>query len=975
MGATGKEITRYFRSVVAANTQTGIDFKVDPFYILHPVELINGQIEADVCNKIFLEVNKGFANEENKSQKDTINVLICAKTVKTVFESNVKVQEEIEELTGLFFIPAILHRDGKFRYDSSDKKLPWFPREYLQPMVEPKLSVGYADEVDQFISNHVDRIEQLKTWSDYVEFFKAVYESITGAKFEQNEIPNRGGDDLPIELESNVYLFIDNTVNSTYHVMNLYNHLLENDLPKGLYERFISTKPATLDSLIENSLSNMKLHAGQMGGEFPLSPSQREAVNHFNHMRDGDILAVNGPPGTGKTTLLQSIVADLYVKRAIKKEKAPLIVATSTNNQAVTNIIASFGKISKVGLSNLEERWIEGVTSFATYFPSGQKEKEARNNGYQFTNSRGEHFVASVEARENLEKSKSKLLQNCNQYFETEYVQVADCQTKLHEELMFFEERKQALLVLCDMLNQFECNGERIDSYLHLLEEGIERVQKSIREIPKRVKEWEGCYKKIPFFFRWFSKRVQTEFTLFMNEEEWTFLQGTMKLIEIKEMYSVRLAEYNQKLTDLQKKRDAVLKWIERYDNELQLLNQHGVEWHDDETSKYDVSIDRTNDLIDKKIRYVEFWLAVHYFECRWVNGEDALTEKQVGKSFKNVLEKFYNRLAMITPCLVMTFFMLPKQFLAYGDQTNFFLYNYIDLLIVDEAGQVSPEIGAGAFALAKKAIVVGDVYQIEPVWSINRALDKALALSSGAINELARYEQLELCGLNGYGSSVMRVAAKSCRYQKYEERGLFLSEHRRCYNEIIDYCNKLVYKGNLEPKRGKGTEHAGRAIKQWPQMGYRQINSENSSKQGTSRYNRQEAAKIAEWLNDHFALIQAAYPKEAEHNLLGIITPFKAQVRCIQTEIAKQAPHLRSKISVGTVHTFQGAERNVILMSTVYGRNEGCFFIDANKSLMNVAVSRAKDHFFVFGDNQCLKDEPSSASGLLMASLVGNSI
>ncbi|MBG9943669.1 AAA domain-containing protein [Brevibacillus formosus] len=974
MGAIGKEITRYFRSVVAANTHTGIDFKVDPFYILNPVELINGQLEADVCNKIFLGGNKGFANEENKSQKDTINVLICAKTVKTVFEAYVKIQEEIEELTGLFFIPAILHRDGKLRYDSSDKKLPWFPREYLQPMVEPKLSVGYADEVDQFISNHVDRIEQLKTWSDYVEFFKAFYESITGAKFEQNEIPNRG-DDLPIELESNVYLFVDNTVNSTYHVMNLYNHLLENDLPKGLYERFISTKPAKLDSLIENSLSNMKLHAGQMGGEFPLSPSQREAVNHFNHMRDGDILAVNGPPGTGKTTLLQSIVADMYVKRAIKKEKAPLIVATSTNNQAVTNIIASFGKINKVGLSNLEERWIEGVTSFATYFPSGQKEKEARNNGYQFTNSRGEHFVASVEARENLEKSKSKLLQNCNKYFDTEYVQIADCQTKLHEELLYFEERKQALLVLCDTLNQFECNGERIDSYLNLLEEGIEQVQRSIRDISKRVKEWEGCYKRIPFFFRWFSKRVQTEFTLFMNEEEWTFLQGTMKLIEIKEIYSVRLAECNRKLADLQKKRDAVKKWIEQYDNELILLNQHGIELHDDEASKYDVSIDKMNDLIDKKIRYVEFWLAVHYFECRWASGEDALTEKQVGKSFKNVLEKFYNRLAMITPCLVMTFFMLPKQFLAYGDQTNFFLYNYIDLLIVDEAGQVSPEIGAGAFALAKKAIVVGDVYQIEPVWSINRALDKALALSSGAIKELGSYEQLELCGLNGYGSSVMRVAAKSCRYQKYEERGLFLSEHRRCYNEIIDYCNKLVYKGNLEPKRGKGTEHAGRALKQWPQMGFRQINSENSSKQGTSRYNRQEAAKIAEWLNEHFALIQAAYSKEAEHNLIGIITPFKAQVRCIQTEIGKQAPHLRSKISVGTVHTFQGAERNVILMSTVYGRNEGCFFIDANKSLMNVAVSRAKDHFFVFGDNQCLKDEPSSASGLLMASLVGNSI
>ena len=79
-----------------------------------------------------------------------------------------------------------------------------------------------------------------------------------------------------------------------------------------------------------------------MNGKYPLSPSQREAVNHFNAISNGEILTVNGPTGTGKTTLLQTIVADMYVKRAIKKEKAPLIVASSTNNQAVTNMITSF---------------------------------------------------------------------------------------------------------------------------------------------------------------------------------------------------------------------------------------------------------------------------------------------------------------------------------------------------------------------------------------------------------------------------------------------------------------------------------------------------------------------------------------------------------------------------------------------------------------------------------------------------------
>ena len=47
-------------------------------------------------------------------------------------------------------------------------------------------------------------------------------------------------------------------------------------------------------------------------------------------------------------------------------------------------------------------------------------------------------------------------------------------------------------------------------------------------------------------------------------------------------------------------------------------------------------------------------------------------------------------------------------------------LYNGIDLLIVDESGQVAPELAVPSFSLAKQAILVGDIQQIEPVWSIS---------------------------------------------------------------------------------------------------------------------------------------------------------------------------------------------------------------------------------------------------------------
>lgn len=980
MSRQSQNITKYFRSAVSAQANTGLDFKNEPFFIIEASQLLEGRIHSETCEKVFTEANKGSNYEDNKFKKTTINVIVSAKTVKTIYEANAKIQDDVDELTGLFFVPAKMDNNGKLYFDSENKKLPWFPREYLQPMVEPKLAIGSASNVDSFISDHVDQVELIGTWAQYVSFIKEFYENITNSKFEDSNILSQEEESTSFDLERNMYLFIDNTVSSTFHILKLYNYLLQDLQLKPLYDNFTSISKVISESLISNSTSNMQLHAGQMGGEHPLSPSQREAINHYNHMNVGEVLAVNGPPGTGKTTLLQSIVADTYVKRAILEEKAPLIVATSTNNQAVTNIIASFGNIKKMSDSNLEDRWIEGVHSFATYFPSGSKVKEATNQGYQCTNNKGEYFLSDIETEANLNNSRTKIIENCSEFFNSKFNNLEECRIALHKELLFFEESKRSLLVLCDESNQFQHLDIPIDVQLKLLEEQMDHIQVRIQNIKDRVSQWEIVYSKIPFIIRFISritkknlKRIQTDFRLFISTDELAVLDEFMSIGRIKEIYSLQVAELGRSFVKLKDDAELIRYWIKRYNNELKTLGEHGVILHDCESTRYNISIDTVNELIDKKIRYREFWIAVHYFECRWANGEDELTEKQKGKNFTNVLTKFYSRLSMITPCLVMTFYMLPKQFLVFNEQKNTFLFNFIDLLIVDEAGQVSPEIAAGAFALAKKAVVVGDIHQIEPVWSVNKSLDKALALANGMIKSIDQFKKLEEAGLTGFGSSVMMVASKSCKYEKHDQKGLFLSEHRRCYNEIIDYCNKLVYRGNLNPMRGKGSDRKNRPLEHWPQMGYHQIATESSKKQGGSRYNEVEASYIAEWLYHHLERIHSAYPDESENNLIGVITPFKSQVWYIKAALKKKMPHLCNKISVGTVHTFQGAERNIIILSTVYGMNDGSYFIDANKSLMNVAVSRAKDHFFVFGDIRCLKDNQNSASGLIKSFIQSN--
>ena len=215
-----------------------------------------------------------------------------------------------------------------------------------------------------------------------------------------------------------------------------------------------------------------------------------------------------------------------------------------------------------------------------------------------------------------------------------------------------------------------------------------------------------------------------------------------------------------------------------------------------------------------------------------------------------------------------------------------------------------------------------------------------------------------------------MKTACKSCKYRKYEEKGLFLSEHRRCFDDIIKYCNKLVYNGKLNPLRGNKREDKKEDL--FPKMGYKEIESSHSQKVGTSRNNLTEAVGIANWIKENYSKIFEYYKEINPNNVLGIITPFKAQAVMIRNVLKRILPkEISNKITVGTIHVLQGGERKIIIMSTTYGKDEGCFFIDNNKSLMNVAVSRAEDSFLVFGNIECLKDETTSPSGLLKSFII----
>ncbi|AFI04657.1 AAA domain-containing protein [Helicobacter cetorum] len=86
----------------------------------------------------------------------------------------------------------------------------------------------------------------------------------------------------------------------------------------------------------------------------------------------------------------------------------------------------------------------------------------------------------------------------------------------------------------------------------------------------------------------------------------------------------------------------------------------------------------------------------------------------------------------------------------------------------------------------------------------------------------------------------------------------------------------------------------------------------------------------------------------------IGIITPFVNQEIAIKERFKEY-----SDLEIGTVHKFQGSEKKIILFSSVYNTNDidakNFFFNSTDASMINVAITRAKEVFVLFGNKETL--------------------
>lgn len=916
---------------------------------------INDWLLHRLFEDVYAERGEKPPHQREKSPDDDteyIDILIAPIVAERVYDHAYRNWQRVNHINPLI-IPARLDEFGKIFPHPT--RLPWIPRPLLEPMPTQDDFIGTMEQFDLFLTQETPNLTAIddREWGEVVEFARAILRAVAN--------------DWRQTLEELEYEILDHsevmgvTGGSGYNVnvQRTYDHLLRGDTFPPLLEAYVSPTvpqrrpPSGIEAWRETAMR----HVGSNSAEFPLSPSQREALYNIIEQPPNSITAVNGPPGTGKTTLIQSIVANLWTQAALDQADPPLIAVSSTNNQAVTNVLDSFAKMAKI------ERWID-IPSYGLYLTSNEERRQqAQRKQIPVMNKYGNGFPDQIETEAFITNNREQFLQRYSKWTDQPIESVQVAVHHLHSLMQMVEEALREGIELAytwhsrtELRAKYQAEGAQWESRLGELSAEIETLKNAEQawlEHQQSAAWWLSAFRFLGFV----QERGERRDLLFAREHLPDFA-GTAG--EIAAYIQQRRAEQTQEREQLEK---AI---AEAKSAEAQ-VNRVGNKWRK-WGGWYGIpvvtALPKQLDLLDVNLRHELFSLATHYWEGRWLLEVERLG---VGKpdfrdrrSRKGQIGR-WRRYAMLTPCFVTTM-QSGNAFFDYYNGENVPLLDTLDLLIVDEAGQVMPELSGSLFAIAKQAVVVGDTKQIEPIWSIPTKVDLANLQDQRLIEQEDDADEGVIAALRASDGSVMQLAQHGSSIQKPAQRGhsyeagLFLAEHRRCVPEIIRYCNRLAYGGALTPKRPSSESHP------LPPLGYVHIKG-TAKQKGGSRANELEAMMVVSWLEQNQMMLEDYYQCDL-NDTVAIITPFAAQKQLLKNLLKANGFHIET---VGTVHALQGGERSVVLFSPVYdGSHQGNYFYDRSVNMLNVAVSRARDSFLVVGDMDLFDPERDTPSGLL---------
>jgi hypothetical protein len=331
-------------------------------------------------------------------------------------------------------------------------------------------------------------------------------------------------------------------------------------------------------------------------------------------------------------------------------------------------------------------------------------------------------------------------------------------------------------------------------------------------------------------------------------------------------------------------------------------------------------------------------WLDNFSLASSWLKGElSADDARNVG----------YDSLTMLVPVISSTFASVST-FLR-GIQSE-----RIGWLLIDEAGQATPQAAIGALWRSSRAVVVGDPLQLEPIFTVPARLEAAIArahdVPSGwwpslhSAQELA--DQANAIGTWLPATGPHPADAHPCSISLSSQGkpliwvGAPLRVHRRCDEPMFSISNAVAYDGLM--LHGKPHKPEQPPVSDWPPSGWVDVCGTQASGNWIA-----EEGQALDTIIMHL-LSHGADPKD-----IFLISPFRGVVEELYGYGKKYQLDIENR--VGTVHRTQGKEADIVIL--VLGgdpnRPGAKDWAAAKPNLLNVAASRAKKRLYVVGHRE----------------------
>lgn len=768
--------------------------------------------------------------------------------------------------------------------------------------------------------------------------------------------------------------------------------------------------------LIAEQLRPKYLNSGRWPGNpaHAMSLMQQFAVNSiFEQLQGPGIFSVNGPPGTGKTTLLREIIAENIVRRAralsrratsgaafdgtrkvnfkeaecpntisvLKEELSGFeMVVASSNNAAVENISRDLPKKKSLGkpASPGEDASgrVEGEATVSYLQPVARNLFEWNNKGWYDLPKSDDDAWGLISCALGKKRNRDAFIRGISfgpaKRGEDEPEGAEDIR---HQSLWQWRDK------YADMtFEQAKKKFEDADAAVRELVSKLDRLAVLSREFAGVTVE-AYCEAAADAYQAAFREHALAEGLLTEGTEEGKPLKHSRK-----RAFGIRFwneAEQGQKKTKRRvflaktvlSKAETALKtrqqeWADRVEQLQDLWRQFPQAVHPASVAELDddqwqIEGLWQSDLVNEKrsalfvaaLKLHEAWLAeVLKTGAGFGANVVALCNLLKGKrpqDPQHALE-VWRSLFMIVPVVSSTFASFARQFQHLGPSS-------IGWLFIDEAGQAVPQAAVGALLRAKRAVVVGDPLQIEPVFTVPIKLLDTLAKSS------ALPEDMEVSPAR---TSVQVLADQANRLGAHVESGgksLWIGSplrvHRRCVDPMFSIANEIAYEGKMiffAP-----TDPAAR------------LPPPDSLDTGASAWVHASGATSDKQVVPnqieivHQALL-ALYRRTGTLPRVYIISPFKRVTTALIERLNQrenwasavshgpQAPKktaLRDwcKARIGTVHTFQGKEESMVwlVLGCDHDTAGAAYWASDKPNLLNVAVTRAQHRCFLIGDQE----------------------